>query len=146
MASTLFPIFSNCCHCFCKLKYCGLQMPLTVNQQQQACSFAILALIDGGAEVSSTQIATILASCKIEVEPYWPALYAGLKGKAKDLIFAGGAGGGGGGGGGGAGGAAAGGAEAAKEEEKVEEEEEEIDMGGGMDMFGGSEGGGGGDY
>jgi ribosomal protein L12E/L44/L45/RPP1/RPP2 len=124
-------------------------------RDEYATAFAILALYDGGAEISSDQINTLLGACGIEdVEGFYPVIFANLfkdPSKLASLITTPSGGGGGGGGavsGGAAGGAsseAAGGAPAAKEEEK-KEEEEEMDLGGGMDMFGGSGGGGGGDY
>mmetsp|Transcript_13611 Transcript_13611/g.39263 ORF Transcript_13611/g.39263 Transcript_13611/m.39263 type:complete len:123 (+) Transcript_13611:85-453(+) len=110
-----------------------------------ATSFAILALYDGGAEISSGQISALLeATGNTEVEPFYPIIFANFLNtpdKVATLIASPGAGSGGGGGGGGGG---AGAAAEEKEEEKPEEEEE-ADIGGGMDMFGG-DGGGGGDY
>jgi len=80
-------------------------------------------------------ISTLVKAAGLEVEPYWPSLFAKLaqKKSVEDFILNVGAGGGGGAvavAAGGAGGAAAGGdaAAPAKEEEKVEEEEDE-DMG-----------------
>uniref|UniRef100_A0A7S2YT19 60S acidic ribosomal protein P1 n=1 Tax=Entomoneis paludosa TaxID=265537 RepID=A0A7S2YT19_9STRA len=112
-----------------------------------ATVFAMLALYDGGAAITSDQINALLqATGNTEVEGFYPVImanYAGDPDKLAELIALPGAGGGGGGGGGGAGGDASG------EEEKEEEKEEEIEeepVGGGMgDMFGGDDGGGG-DY
>jgi large subunit ribosomal protein LP1 len=76
-------------------------------------------------------ISSLVKAAGVEVEPYWPALFAGLAAKKNidEFILSVGSGGGGGGGaaapaaGGGGGAAPA----AAKEEEK--EEEEDADMG-----------------
>mmetsp|Transcript_7322 Transcript_7322/g.10471 ORF Transcript_7322/g.10471 Transcript_7322/m.10471 type:complete len:126 (-) Transcript_7322:373-750(-) len=112
-----------------------------------ATSFAVLALYDGGAEVTSEQINTLLAATGNEVEAFYPIIYANFlsdSAKISELITSpGGSGGGSGGGAGAAGGDGDAAEEVEKEEEKVEEEE--IDMAGGMDMFGGDEEGGG-DY
>ena len=123
-------------------------------RDEYATAFAILALYDGGAEISSDQINTLLSACGVEeVEGFYPVIFANLFKNPSKLasIITTPSGGGGGGGGGTSAAAAGGGAGAtasapeAKEEEK-KEEEEEMDLGGGMDMFGGSGGGGGGDY
>jgi len=119
-------------------------------KDEYATAFSILALYDGGAEISSEQINTLLeATGNTEVEAFYPIIFANFLSnpeKLGKLIAApGDLLGGGGGGGGGAGAAAVEEAAPAKEEEK--EEEVEMDLGGGMDMFGGDEeGGGGGDY
>lgn len=84
--------------------------------------------------MQADNINTLVKAAGIEVEPYWPALFAKLaeKKSIEDFILNVGAGGGGGGAvaaaAGGDAGAAAGGAAPAKEEEKVEEEED-ADMG-----------------
>ena len=61
-------------------------------------SLAALALYDGDAEISSENIATLLAATNNTVAPYWPVLFAGLlkNGRIETLVFSGGAGGGGG--------------------------------------------------
>jgi large subunit ribosomal protein LP1 len=122
---------------------------LSKSQQDEfATAFAILALYDGGADVTADQINGLLtATGNTEVEPFYPIIFANFLNspeKISKLIAVPSAGGGGGGGGGGAaaGDDAGAGAAPAKVEEK--EEEEEVDMAGGMDMFGGEEGGGGG--
>ena len=112
-------------------------------KDEYATSYAILALYDGNAEISSGQITALLeATGNTEVEAFYPIIFANYLSDpaavAKLISTPGGAGGGGGGAGGGAGGGDA--AEEEKEEEK--EEEEEADIGGG-DMFGDS---GDGDY
>ncbi|GKY96397.1 hypothetical protein MPSEU_000599300 [Mayamaea pseudoterrestris] len=114
-----------------------------------ATAFAILALYDGGADVTTEQINGLLnATGNTEVEPFYPIIFSNFLSspeKIAKLIAVPSAGGGGGGGGAAAGGADGGDAPAAaKEEEK--EEEVEMDLAGGMDMFGGESGGGGGDY
>ena len=62
-------------------------------------SLAALALYDGDAEITSENIATLLAATNNTVAPYWPVLFAGLlkNGRIETLVFSGGAGGGGGG-------------------------------------------------
>mmetsp|Transcript_66906 Transcript_66906/g.93071 ORF Transcript_66906/g.93071 Transcript_66906/m.93071 type:complete len:123 (-) Transcript_66906:52-420(-) len=112
-------------------------------KDEYATSFAILALYDGGAEVTSGQITTLLeATGNTEVEAFYPIIFANFLNdpeKIASVIASPGAGSGGGGGGGSGGGGDGGGEEEEEEEEK--EEEEEADIGGGMDMFGGDEGG-----
>ncbi|EEC49773.1 predicted protein [Phaeodactylum tricornutum CCAP 1055/1] len=116
-------------------------------KDEYATAFAILALYDGGADVSTEQIGALLeATGNTEVEAFYPIIFANFLNspeKIGELIALPAAGGGGGGGSaGGADNAEA--AEVVKEEEK--EEEVEMDLGGGMDMFGGDDGDGGGDY
>uniref|UniRef100_A0A7S4MYK7 60S acidic ribosomal protein P1 n=1 Tax=Odontella aurita TaxID=265563 RepID=A0A7S4MYK7_9STRA len=107
-----------------------------------AVSFAILALYDGSAEVTSEQINNLLeATGNTEVAPFYPIIFSNFLStpeKIAEMIASPGAGGGGGGGGG-AGGDAGG--EAVEEEKEEEAEEEEAEIGGGMDMFGGEDGG-----
>jgi ribosomal protein L12E/L44/L45/RPP1/RPP2 len=120
-------------------------------RDEYATAFAILALYDGEAEISSDQINTLLSACGVEeVEGFYPVIFANLfkdRSKLSSIVTTPSGGGGGGGGGAVASGAAssaAGGAAAEAKEEEKKEEEEEMDLGGGMDMFGGSGGGGGG--
>merc|ERR1711990_1444232 len=94
-----------------------------------ACTYAALILNDDDCEITGDKIATILKAASVEVEPFWPSLFAGaLKDvNVRELITNIGSGVG-------SGGAAAGG-EAAKEEEKKPEsssEEEDDDMGFGL--------------
>ena len=110
-------------------------------KDEMATSFAILALYDGGAEISSEQVSTLLnATNNTEVEAYYPTIFANFLADPEKIIelitTPGGAGGSSGGDGG-----AAGGDEAAEEKEEEKVEEEEMDLGGGMDMFGGGDGG-----
>jgi ribosomal protein L12E/L44/L45/RPP1/RPP2 len=117
-------------------------MASKVEHDELCTAYAAMALFDGDAEVSASQIKALISATGNEVEPYWPMLFA--RQDIGKLVFALGSGGGGGGGGDAA---AGGGGDAPAEEKKEEEkeEEEEVDMAGGMDMFGG-EGGGGDDY
>mmetsp|Transcript_20624 Transcript_20624/g.44891 ORF Transcript_20624/g.44891 Transcript_20624/m.44891 type:complete len:121 (+) Transcript_20624:199-561(+) len=112
-------------------------------KDQYATAFAILALYDGGAEVTSEQIAALLeATGNKEVEAFYPIIFAQFLNDPKkigEMIAAPGGGGGGGGGGGAAGG------DAAEEVEEEEEEEEEAEApAGGGGLFG--DDGDGGDY
>mmetsp|Transcript_5253 Transcript_5253/g.13300 ORF Transcript_5253/g.13300 Transcript_5253/m.13300 type:complete len:109 (-) Transcript_5253:80-406(-) len=98
-----------------------------------ACTYASLILYDDGLDVTADNIAAIVKAAGIEIEPFWPGLFAKLfeTKSVGDLITNVGSGGGGGGGGAAAGGAAAGGggaAAAAPEPEPEEEEEEDMDF------------------
>ncbi|KAI7837169.1 hypothetical protein COHA_008963 [Chlorella ohadii] len=101
-----------------------------MSKSELACVYAVLALADDGLEVTPENIVTLTKAAGIEVEPYWPALFAKLieKKSVEDFIVNVGAGGGAPAAAAAA--PAAGGAAAAEEkkEEKVEEEEDE-DMG-----------------
>eukprot|EP00590_Aulacoseira_subarctica_P004705 CAMPEP_0172423394 /NCGR_PEP_ID=MMETSP1064-20121228/15988_1 /TAXON_ID=202472 /ORGANISM="Aulacoseira subarctica , Strain CCAP 1002/5" /LENGTH=124 /DNA_ID=CAMNT_0013164763 /DNA_START=116 /DNA_END=490 /DNA_ORIENTATION=- len=116
-------------------------------KEELATALCILALYDGEAEISADQINTLLDAANIEVEAFYPIIFANFLSTPKKILDLICSPGGTGGGGGGGGGAAAAGADAAAEEAPKEEEkeEEEMDLGGGMDMFGGEEAGGG-DY
>merc|ERR1712002_445731 len=101
-----------------------------------ACTYAALILNDDDCEITGDKIATILKAASVEVEPFWPGLFAGaLKDvNVRELITNIGSGVGSGGA------PAAGGAApaAAAEEEKAEakkessSEEEDDDMGFGL--------------
>mmetsp|Transcript_2531 Transcript_2531/g.2892 ORF Transcript_2531/g.2892 Transcript_2531/m.2892 type:complete len:120 (+) Transcript_2531:77-436(+) len=109
-------------------------------KQELATSLAILALYDGGAEVSAEQINTILEATGNEVEAFYPIIFANYLSnpeKIAELITTPGGAGGGGGAGGDAGGAGGDDAEAEEEEEEVEEEAPPM----ATDMFGGDDGG-----
>mmetsp|Transcript_33098 Transcript_33098/g.37051 ORF Transcript_33098/g.37051 Transcript_33098/m.37051 type:complete len:122 (+) Transcript_33098:150-515(+) len=111
-------------------------------KDEYATAFAILALYDGGAEVTSEQISALLeATGNTNVEAFYPIIFANFlsePAKIGELIASpGGGGGGGAGGGGGDGGAEE---EVAEEEEEVEEEAEAPAGGGGL--FGGDDDGG----
>ncbi len=104
-----------------------------------ACTYACLALFDDGIPITAEKIATMVKAAGVDVEGYWPSLFAKLaeKRNVEDLITNVGAGGGG------AiavsaptGGAAAGGAAAAPPpEEKKEEPKEESDDDMGFSLF-----------
>ncbi|XP_011200727.1 60S acidic ribosomal protein P1 [Bactrocera dorsalis] len=104
-----------------------------------ACVYAALVLVDDDIAVTGEKISTILKAANVEVEPYWPGLFAkALEGiNVKDLITNIGSGVGAAAPAGGA--AAAGGdaapAEAKKEEKKKEEEPEESDDDMGFGLF-----------
>ncbi|VFQ61021.1 unnamed protein product [Cuscuta campestris] len=63
-----------------------------------ACSYAALILHDDGIAVTAEKIATLVKSANVNVESYWPSLFAKLceKKNIEDLIMNVGAGGGGG--------------------------------------------------
>merc|ERR1712038_2209104 len=93
------------------------------HKDEMATSFAVLALYDGGAEISSGQINALLeATNNTEVEAFYPIIFANLLSKPDKIstliTSPGGSGGGSGGGGAGAGGADD---EEAEEKEKEEE-------------------------
>lgn len=105
------------------------------SNEELACVYSSLILQDGDCPVTSDKIATMLKAANVDVEPYWPGLFA----KAvetlnlKDLVANVGAGAG-------SGPAAPAGGQAPaeavveekKEEKKEEEEEEDDDMGFGL--------------
>ncbi|KAM7350990.1 ribosomal protein LP1 [Cochliomyia hominivorax] len=111
------------------------------NKAELACVYASLILVDDDVAVTGEKISTILKAANVEVEPYWPGLFAkALEGiNVKDLITNIGSGVGAGAPAGGA--AAAGGdaapaaGEAKKEEKKKEEEPEESDDDMGFALF-----------
>lgn len=104
-----------------------------------ACVYASLILVDDDVAVTGEKISTILKAANVEVEPYWPGLFAkALEGiNVKDLItnIGSGAGAGAPAGAAAAGGDAAPVAEAKKEEKKKEEEPEESDDDMGFALF-----------
>ncbi|VFR03045.1 unnamed protein product [Cuscuta campestris] len=94
-----------------------------------ACSYAALILHDDGIPVMAEKIATVVKSANVNVESYWPSLFAKLceKRNIEDLIMNVGTGGGGGGAvtvaaPAASGGAAASAAPAAEEKEEPKEE------------------------
>ncbi|XP_030383649.1 60S acidic ribosomal protein P1 [Scaptodrosophila lebanonensis] len=104
-----------------------------------ACVYASLILVDDDVAVTGEKISTILKAANVEVEPYWPGLFAkALEGiNVKDLITNIGSGVGAAPAGGAAAPAAGGDAPAAeaKKEEKKKEEESDVsddDMGFGL--------------
>ncbi|XP_061359237.1 large ribosomal subunit protein P1-like [Gastrolobium bilobum] len=109
---------------------------------ETACSYAALILHDDRIPVTADKISTLLKSAKVEVESYWPSLFAKLAEKRnfEDLIANAG--------GGGAsvavaaapvaaagGGSAAAAAAPAAEEKKKEEPQEESDDDMGFSLF-----------
>ncbi|XP_026466576.1 LOW QUALITY PROTEIN: 60S acidic ribosomal protein P1-like [Ctenocephalides felis] len=104
-----------------------------------ACVYSALILVDDDVAVTGEKISTILKAAAVDVEPYWPGLFAkALEGvNVKDLITN--IGSGVGSGPAAAAPAAAGGAAApaaaAKEEKKKESEPEESDDDMGFGLF-----------
>ena len=99
-----------------------------------ACSYAILILHDDGIPVTAEKIATLVKAANLNIESYWPSLFAKLveKRNIEDLILNVGAGGGGGAvavAAPAAGGAAAPAAAAAEEKKEEAKEESDDDMG-----------------
>jgi large subunit ribosomal protein LP1 len=104
-----------------------------------ACTYACLILHDDGIPITADKIATLVKAAGVQVEGYWPGLFAKLceKRSVEDLITNVGSGGGGAvsvSAAPSAGGAAAV-AEAPKEEEKKEEPKEESDDDMGFSLF-----------
>jgi len=104
---------------------------------EQACVYAALILADDDVAITGDKISTILKAAGVEVEPYWPGLFAkALEGvKVRDLITNVGSGVGAGAPAAAAAPAAGGGdakPAAKKEEKKEESEEEDDDMGFGL--------------
>merc|ERR1712168_1094815 len=97
------------------------------NQNELACVYAALILLDDDVPITVDKLNTILKAASVSVEPYWPGLFAkaaaGLDLKAMVSNVGSGVGAGGGGG-------AAPAADAKKEEKKESEpEESDDDMG-----------------
>uniref|UniRef100_A0A182JQL6 Large ribosomal subunit protein P1 n=2 Tax=Cellia TaxID=44534 RepID=A0A182JQL6_9DIPT len=113
---------------------------MALNKAELACVYSALILVDDDVAVTDEKIATILKAANVDIEPYWPGLFAkALEGiDVKSLITSIGSGVGSGGGAPAA--AAAGGAAAPaaaeKKEEKKEEEPEESDDDMGFGLFG----------
>ncbi|KAH8249613.1 hypothetical protein KR038_011065 [Drosophila bunnanda] len=104
-----------------------------------ACVYASLILVDDDVAVTGEKINTILKAANVEVEPYWPGLFAkALEGiNVKDLItnIGSGVGAAPAGGAAPAAAAAAPAAEAKKEEKKKEEESDQSDDDMGFGLF-----------
>ncbi len=123
-------------------EYRQLARPSSLNNfnmsnSELACVYAALILADDDVAISGEKIHTILKAAKVEVEPYWPGLFAkALEGvNVKDLLSNVGSGVGAAGAAAPAAGGAAAAAPAAKEEAKKEEsaaEESDDDMGFGL--------------
>eukprot|EP00002_Diphylleia_rotans_P028722 TRINITY_DN57_c0_g2_i1.p2 TRINITY_DN57_c0_g2~~TRINITY_DN57_c0_g2_i1.p2 ORF type:complete len:115 (+),score=29.85 TRINITY_DN57_c0_g2_i1:113-457(+) len=112
-----------------------------MSTSELACSYAALILGDDNIPVTADKISAILKAAKVEVEPYWPELFANLfkTRSVADLVSNAGAVGAAAPTGGAAAPAAAAAAPAAggakeekKKEEKKEEPEEDDDMGFGL--------------
>merc|ERR1712037_420885 len=102
-----------------------------------ACTYAALILSDDGVDISGDKIASLLKAANVEVEPFWPRLFAGALKNCNVSELISNISSGVGAGPAAAGGAAAGGAaEEAKEEEKKPESSSESDDDMGFDMFG----------
>mmetsp|Transcript_27486 Transcript_27486/g.41434 ORF Transcript_27486/g.41434 Transcript_27486/m.41434 type:complete len:118 (+) Transcript_27486:105-458(+) len=112
---------------------------LTKDQKDEyATSFAAIALYDGGADISSEQIGTLLeATGNKDVAAFYPIIFSNFltAEKISEMIVSPVSGGGGGGGGG------AGGDAGAEEEAEPEKEEEIEEAPPATDMFGGGDGG-----
>ncbi|EAT43524.1 AAEL005027-PA [Aedes aegypti] len=112
---------------------------MALNKAELACVYSALILVDDDVAETDEKISTILKAANVDIEPYWPGLFAkALEGiNVKDLITN--IGSGVGTGGGAAPAAAAPGAAPAaaeKKEEKKEEEPEESDDDMGFGLFG----------
>merc|ERR1712142_128680 len=109
------------------------------NQNELACVYAALILLDDDVPITVDKLNTILKAASVSVEPYWPGLFAkaaaGLDLKAMVSNVGSGVGVGGGGGAAPAAAADAPAAEA-KKEEKKESEPEESDDDMGFSLFG----------
>ena len=109
-----------------------------MSNSELACVYAALILADDDVAITGEKILTILKAAKVDVEPYWPGLFAkALEGvNVKDLLSN--VGSGVGAAGPAAAAPAAGGAApatAAAKEEKKEEPEEESDDDMGFGLF-----------
>lgn len=109
---------------------------MALSKAELACVYAALVLVDDDVAITGEKIQTILKAASVDVEPYWPGLFAkALEGvNVKDLISNIGSGVGAAGPAAGGAAPAAGGAApaaaAAKEEKKAESEpESDDDMG-----------------
>nr|ABM55444.1 60S acidic ribosomal protein P1 [Xenopsylla cheopis] len=110
------------------------------SKAELACVYSALILVDDDVAVTGEKISTILKAAAVDIEPYWPGLFAkALEGvNVKDLITNIGSGVGSGGAAAApaaAGGGAAAPAAAAKEEKKKESEPEESDDDMGFGLF-----------
>jgi len=111
---------------------------MALSNAELACVYAALILVDDEVAITGEKIATLLKAANVDVEPYWPSLFAkALEGvDVKNLISNIGSGVGAAPAGGGAAApaasAAAAPAEAKKEEKKEESEASDDDMGFGL--------------
>merc|ERR1739848_484872 len=111
---------------------------MAVSNSELACCYAALLLADDDVPVTAEKIATILKTAKVDVEPFWPGLFAKCleSTNIKDFTNIGAGGGAAPAAAGAAGGdAPAGGDAAPAKEEKKEEPEEESDDDMGFGLF-----------
>ena len=47
-----------------------------ISNEELACTYAMLILIDDDVAVTSNKISTILKAANVDVEPFWPGLFA----------------------------------------------------------------------
>ncbi|KAL7003778.1 hypothetical protein U1Q18_004923 [Sarracenia purpurea var. burkii] len=110
-----------------------------MSSSELACSYAAMILHDDGIAITADKIAALVKAAGVDVESYWPSLFAKLleKRSVEDLITNVGAGGGGAAAvvSAPAGGAAAAAPAAAAVEEKKEEPKEESDDDMGFSLF-----------
>merc|ERR1739848_162708 len=101
---------------------------MAVSNSELACCYAALLLADDDVPVTAEKIATVLNSAKVDVEPFWPGLFAKCCESVdiKELISNVGSG---------VGSAPAAGAAAPAAEAKKEEPEEESDDDMGFGLF-----------
>merc|ERR1711860_200181 len=114
------------------LAHYALNQTSKMSNSELACVYAALILADDDVAITAEKIQTILKAAKVDVEPFWPGLFAKCLESCniKDLISNVGSGVGSAPA---AGGAAAPAAEEKKEEKKEEpEEESDDDMGFGL--------------
>merc|ERR1712212_1147187 len=109
----------------------------TMANSELACVYAALILADDDVAITGEKIQTILKAAGVDVEPYWPGLFAkALEScKVKELITNVGSGVGDAPAAGGAAPAAGGAAAAEEKKEKKEEPEEESDDDMGFGLF-----------
>uniref|UniRef100_A0A0C9RPR8 TSA: Wollemia nobilis Ref_Wollemi_Transcript_28540_751 transcribed RNA sequence n=1 Tax=Wollemia nobilis TaxID=56998 RepID=A0A0C9RPR8_9CONI len=102
-----------------------------------ACTYAALILHDDGIPITAEKIMTLVKAADVQIESYWPALFAKLleKRSIEDLILSVGSGGGGAVAAVSAAPAAAAEAAAPPPEEKKEEAKEESDEDMGFSLF-----------
>ena len=109
-----------------------------MDKSELACVYAALILVDDDIAITGEKISTILKAANVDVEPYWPGLFAkALEGiDVKSLISSIGSGAGSAGASAApAAAAAAPAAEAKKEEKKKEESDPETDDDMGFGLF-----------